>query len=128
MSGANMERNTPWFRLAFPGGLRQMMSGKVEESVQLRLLGLATFWLVALSVAWVGGSPWTWLGGGIAATVGHAFNWHRRHRSPGIWPVAMALVIVALAVLMRNLSWIPQGSVATRPTWPPDGTAHSRSR
>ena len=102
MSGANMERNTPRFRLAFPGGLRQMMSGKVEESVQLRLLGLATFWLVALSVAWVGGSPWTWLGGGIAATVGHAFNWHRRHRSPGIWPVAMALVIVALAVLMRN--------------------------
>ena len=83
-------------------GLSGFFSGKVEDSLRLRLLGLATFWLVALSVAWVGGSPWSWLGGGVAATCGHAFSWYRRHRRVGPWPLLMALMMVGLALVMRS--------------------------
>ena len=90
------------FRFPYTGPLSRLFSRQVEESLKLRLMGLATFWLVALAVAWVGGSPWTWLGGGIAATCGHAFSWHRRHRSPGMWPLFMALTIIALAMVMRT--------------------------
>ena len=92
----------------------RFLSGKVEESLRLRFIGLATFWLVALSVAWVGGSPWTWFGGGIAATFGHAFSWHRRHHRPGPWSAVMALMVMGLAVIMRreilagmNGEWLP---------------------
>ena len=70
--------------------------------MRLRFIALGTFWLVALSVAWVGGSPWTWFGGGIAATCGHAFSWYRRHHSPGAWSVVMALVVMGLAVITRR--------------------------
>ena len=70
--------------------------------MRLRFIALGTFWLVALSVAWVGGSPWTWFGGGIAATCGHAFSWYRRHHSPGAWSVVMALMVMGLAVIMRR--------------------------
>ena len=69
--------------------------------MRLRLLGLATFWLVALSVAWVGGSPWTWLGGGIATTCGYGFSWYRRHRPLGMWTAVMAAMVIALALVMR---------------------------
>ena len=65
-------------------------------------MGLAAYWVVALSVAWVGGSPWTYLGGGIAATCGHGFSWYRRRRSLGVWPAVMALMVVGLAFLMRT--------------------------
>lgn len=34
----------------------KVFSGEVENSLRLRLLGLATFWLVAIAVAWVGGT------------------------------------------------------------------------
>ena len=74
----------------------------MEESIRLRLLALATYWLVALSLAWVGGSPWTWLGGGIAATVGHAFSWHRRNRSLGSWSILMVVMVIGLAIIMRS--------------------------
>ena len=74
----------------------------MEESLRLRLLGLATFWLVAIAVGWVGGNPWTWLGGGVATSCGYGFSWYRRHRSLGVWPVVMALMVIALAVVMRT--------------------------
>ena len=102
--------------LHLPGSvsLSQVFSGKVEDSLRLRLLALATLWLVALSIAWVGGSPWTWLGGGIATTCGHGFSWYRRRRSLGVWPVVMAVVIIALALMMRieilaafDGNWLP---------------------
>ena len=83
-------------------GFSGFFSGKVEDSLRLRVLGLATFWLVAISVAWVGGSPWSWLGGGVAATCGHAFSWYRRHRRVGPWPLLMALMMVGLALIMRS--------------------------
>ena len=101
---------------SFPnrGTMSRLFSGKVEESVRLRLVALVTFWLVALAVAWVGGSPWAWLGGGLAATCGHAFSWHRRHRSLGVWTVVMALLVMAMAVVMRaeilaalDGNWLP---------------------
>ena len=75
---------------------------KVEDSLRLRVLGLATLWLAAIAVAWVGGSPWVWLGGSIAATCGHAFSWHRRNRGLGMWPVVMAALVIALALVMRT--------------------------
>ena len=81
--------------------LSGILSGKVEDSLRLRLLGLAAVWLVALALAWVGGSPWTWLGGGMAATLGDAFSWHRRHRSLGLWTLVMAAMVIGLALLMR---------------------------
>ena len=64
-------------------------ASRIEDSLRLRLLGLSTYWLAALAVAWVGGSPWSWAGGGIAVTVGHAFSWHRRHRSLGVWSMVL---------------------------------------
>ena len=88
--------------VSFKGFLSRAFSGEVEESLRLRFLGLATFWLVALAVAWVGGNPWTWLGGGIATTCGYAFSWYRRKRSLGIWTVLMALMVMGLAVIMRS--------------------------
>ena len=90
------------FFLSHLAFLSRLFSGKVEDSLRLRLLGLAGFWLAALAVAWVGGSPWTWLGGGIAATCGHLFSWYRRRRSLGAWPVVMALMVIALALVMRT--------------------------
>ena len=86
---------------SFRAASSKVFSGEVENSPRLRLLGLATFWLVAIAVAWVGGSPWTWLGGGIAASLGHAFSWHRRQRSLGAWTAVIALMVMGLAVLMR---------------------------
>ena len=95
-------------------GLSRFFSDKVDDSLRLRLLVLAAFWLTALSVAWVGGSPWTWVGGGVAATFGHAFSWHRRHRTLSIWPMVMAVMVVGLALLMRSAlvaalegNWLP---------------------
>ena len=98
------ENRVAWARsLPMPRvrGLLEVFSGKIEDSMQLRLMGLAIFWLVALSVAWVGGNPWTWLGGGIATTCGYGFSWYRRHRSLGAWPVVMAAMVIGLAVIMR---------------------------
>ena len=95
-------------------GLSGTLSGKVEDSLRLRILGLTAYWLAAISVAWVGGSPWTWLGGGIAATCGHAFSWHRRHRRTGVWPLVMVMMVMALAIVMRaeilavlDGNWLP---------------------
>ena len=45
---------------------------------------------------------WTWLGGAIAATAGHAFSYHRRHQSLGVWPAVIALMLVGLALFMRS--------------------------
>ena len=81
--------------------ISRLFSRKVEDSLRLRLLGLAAFWLVAVSVAWVGGSPWSWLGGAFVATCGHTFSWYRRRRSLGVWTIVMALVVVGLALVMR---------------------------
>lgn len=88
--------------VSYRGFLSRAFSGKVEESLRLRFLGLATFWLVALALAWVGGNPWTWLGGGIATTCGYAFSWYRRNLDLGIWTVLMALMVVGLAFIMRS--------------------------
>ena len=82
--------------------ISRFFSGNVEESLRLRVLTLAAFWLVAIAVAWVGGSPWSWLGGGLAATCGHGFTWYRRRRGTGVWSVIIALMVVALALVMRN--------------------------
>lgn len=49
---------------AYTWAASRLFSGGIEESLRLRFLGMATFWLVAASLAWVGGSPWTWIGGG----------------------------------------------------------------
>ena len=108
--------------MKLPKSISSLFSSKVEESVPLRLLALVALWTVALSLAWVGGSTWTWvggstwtwLGGGIAATTGHAFSYHRRHRGLGRWPAVMALMVVGLALFMRseilaalNGNWLP---------------------
>ena len=39
--------------------LPRFFSGEVEDSLRLRLLGLAAFWLVAIAIGLEGGSPWT---------------------------------------------------------------------
>ena len=100
--------------LPYIRGMSGVFSGKVEESLRLRLLGLAAFWLVLLAVAWVGGSLWAWLGGGIIGTLGHAFSWHRRHRGLGAWTLVMAMMVIALAMVMRlkilaalDGNWLP---------------------
>ena len=79
-----------------------VFSSKVEESLHLRMLGLGTFWLVALAVGWVGGNPAFWLGAGLTTTMGHAFSWRRRYQRSGIWPYVMAMIIVILSIIMRN--------------------------
>ena len=102
------------FPFSFRVGMPRLFSGDVEGSPRLRILVLATFWLVALSVAWVGGSPWSWLGGGIAATCGHVFSWHRRNRTLGAWTLALTLMIIILTAAMWkevmgafNGNWLP---------------------
>ena len=89
--------------LAMPSvaALPRVFSGKVEDSLRLRLLGLATLWLVALAIGLEGGNSWTWLGAGIAATCGHAFRSYRRHRSTGMWSIVMVMLVMALAMAMR---------------------------
>ena len=81
--------------------LPRLFSGEVEDSFRLRLLGLAAFWLVAIAIGMQGGSPWTWLGAGVAATCGHAFSWYGRHRTQGVWTVVIAMMVMALAKAMR---------------------------
>ena len=101
-------------RSAYTWAASRLFSGTIEESLRLRFLGLATFWLVAASLAWVGGSPWTWLGGGIAATCGHAFSWYRRRRTQSLWSGVLVVMVIGLAVIMQEEilvafdgSWLP---------------------
>ena len=101
-------------RSAYTWAASRLFSGTIEESLRLRFLGLATFWLVAASLAWVGGSPWTWLGGAIAATCGHAFSWYRRRRTQSLWSGVLVVMVIGLAVIMQEEilvafdgSWLP---------------------
>ncbi len=82
------------------GGLSRAFPSRVEDSLRLRLTGLAAFWVVAIAIARVGGGPGIWLGAGIAATCGHAYSWHRRHQGASPLTLVIGMIVIGLAMLM----------------------------
>ena len=96
--------------------LRQAFSPKVEESIRLRVLGLAFLWLAALGLLWAGGSLWLTLGGAALGTGGHLVSWRRRHHRSRLWPLMLAVLVIALSIVMRSQmleaftgNWLPLG-------------------
>jgi protein-glutamine gamma-glutamyltransferase len=98
--------------------IRGALSPKVEESLRLRVLGLAVLWLAALSLVWAGGSLWLSLGGGLLGTLGYGVGWWRRRHRSRLWPVLIAGAIIAVSLAMRSPvleaftgNWLPLGQL-----------------
>ncbi|MCI0857142.1 MAG: hypothetical protein J4N81_00275 [Chloroflexi bacterium] len=96
--------------------LSRFFSPRTEDSPRLRLLGLASLWLAAFGMSWVGGSLWLSLGGGALGTLGHWVSWRWRHQPSRLRPVLIVVSVMALAFLMRfkvleifSGDWLPAG-------------------
>ena len=93
--------------------LSRFFNSRVEESWRLRTLGLAYLWLAALSLAWIGGSPWLGLVGALG-TLGHWLSWRWRYQPSNLRSLLIALLVVALSFAMRSQvlqafegNWLP---------------------
>ena len=94
----------------------RFFSPRIEDSLRLRVLALASLWLGGLSLYWVGGDyRLTLLGGGLG-TVGYWLGWRLRHRRSLVRPLLIATLIVAISFYMRsqmlevlNGNWMPVG-------------------
>ena len=91
-------------------------SNRVEDSSRLRALGLAALWVAAMSLYWVGGDLRFALGGGILGTVGHGLSYLVRNKPSRGRPLAVAVAVIILSLLMRNQmmeafngNWVPVG-------------------
>lgn len=96
--------------------LSRFFSPRTEDSPRLRLLGLASLWLAAFGMTWVGGSLWLSLSGGALGTLGHWVSWRWRHHPSRLRPVLIVVSVIALAFLMRfkvleifSGDWLPAG-------------------
>ena len=97
--------------------LARLFSPRVEESFRLRFLALASLWLGALGLVWVGSSLWLPLLGGCLGTVGYWLGWRWRHRRSLARSLLIACLVVAISILMRsqmmavfNGNWMPVGN------------------
>jgi len=95
---------------------RRAFSPRVEESIRLRMIGVAFLWLAALGLVWAGGSPWLTLGGAALGTVGGLVSWYRRSHPSRIWALLIATAIIITAFVMRGQvlealtgNWLPLG-------------------
>lgn len=77
MSGVAGHSNKPksWFSRFF--------SPRIEDSVRLRVLTLASLWLGGLGLYWVGGDFRLTLLAGVLGTAGYWLGWRLRHRRAG---------------------------------------------
>ena len=82
--------------------LKRAFSPRVEDSVQLRAVGVASLWLAAAGLVWAGGSLWMALGGAALGTLGYGISWYRRRHKSRVWPLFIASLIIALALVMRS--------------------------
>ena len=95
---------------------KRAFSPVVEDSLRLRIIGIASLWLGALGIIWAGGSLWIILGGAALGTAGYLVSWYRRHHRSRVWPLFIAAAIVATALVMRSQvldvfagNWLPLG-------------------
>jgi hypothetical protein len=70
--------------------------------VRLRALGVASLWLAAAGLVWAGGSLWMALGGAALGTLGYGISWYRSRHKSRVWPLLIASLIIALALVMRS--------------------------
>ena len=92
----------------------RFFSTRIENSLRLRVLVLASLWLGAIGVAWVGGDlRLTLLGGGLG-TLGYLLSWRLRHRPSLVRSLLIATAVIAVSFYMRsqllsvfNGNWLP---------------------
>ncbi|MDP6550315.1 MAG: transglutaminaseTgpA domain-containing protein, partial [Dehalococcoidia bacterium] len=94
----------------------RVFSPRLEESLRLRVLTVATLWLAALALAWVGGNLWLSLLGGGLGTLGHGLGWRWRNKGSLVRSLLIAGLVMALSYFMRaqmleafNGNWLPMG-------------------
>ena len=94
----------------------RFFSPRIEDSIRLRVLVMASLWLGALGLSWVGGSLWITLVGGGLGTLGYWLSWRWRHRRSLARPLLVAAAIIAVSFYMRsqmlevfNGNWLPVG-------------------
>ncbi|MEE8465878.1 MAG: hypothetical protein V3S68_05320 [Dehalococcoidia bacterium] len=95
---------------------KRAFSPRVEDSIRLRVIGMAFLWLAALGIVWAGGELWFTLASAALGTVGYTVSWYRRNRKSRIWPLLIASSIIAASFLMRGQAlealtgnWLPLG-------------------
>ena len=94
----------------------RVFSPRLEESLRLRVLTVATLWLAALALAWVGGNLWLSLLGGGLGTLGHGLGWRWRNKGSLVRSLLIAGLVMTLSYFMRaqmleafNGNWLPMG-------------------
>lgn len=111
-----MEELIPWLK-PLRRLLSRFFSPKVEYSYRLRLIGLASMWLAAWGITWVGGNVWLSLAGGGLGTLGHIFSWYQRYRQPStLRPLLLGVAVIGVFILMTSQvleifagNWLPLG-------------------
>ena len=96
--------------------LSRFFSPSIEESLRLRALVLASLWLGALGLSWVGGDFRLALLGSGLGTLGYGLSWRWRHQRSLVRPLLIAAAVIALSFYMRsqmlevfNGNWLPVG-------------------
>ena len=95
---------------------KRAFSPRVEDSIRLRVIGMAFLWLAALGIVWSGGDIWFTLGSAVLGTVGSTVSWYRRNRKSRLFPLLIATSIIAASFLLRSQvlealtgNWLPLG-------------------
>lgn len=96
--------------------LKRAFSPRIEDSIRLRVLGMVSLWLAAIALVWSGAGLWLTLGSAVLGTVGYTVSWYRRNHRSRVWPLALALAIIAAGFAMRSQvleaftgNWLPLG-------------------
>ena len=95
---------------------KRAFTPKVEDSIRLRVIGMAFLWLAALGIVWSGGEIWLTLGSAALGTVGSTVSWYRRNRKSRLLPLLIATSIIASSFILRSQvlealtgNWLPLG-------------------
>jgi hypothetical protein len=98
--------------------LKRAFSPQIEDSIRLRVLGMASLWLAAIALVWAGAGLWLTLGSAVQGTAGYGISWYRRSQRSRVWPLLIASAITAVAFIMRSQvleaftgNWLPLGQL-----------------
>ena len=114
-AGADAKSNAPNNK-GSQGRLSRFFSPRIEDSLRLRLLVLASLWLAGVSLVWVGGGLELSLLSGFLGTLGYWVGWRLRYQRSLVRPLLIAALVIALTIYMRSQmlevlagNWLPVG-------------------